>query len=273
MSNMQVYILRANCIAVAGDYTPFWANRDNNHGWEVVLDKNGRGNAGLFNKAAKIYRKMFSHQPGNLAFQATKGEPLPGWLANKSYIDVTDQYLETTDITVALEYPSPKPARFAYICVFNGGEWRPIHWSPIRDGKATFTKMGRGIAYLVAYYCPDDKIEPAAAPFLLSDNGRITRLAADSKQVGKIALTAIKPTIRDDDLKKELVGKKVEQGKEYELFVYERGWKSLGKSRAAAKDQGLFEKLPIGGLYWMVTGGDRETARIFTIDAGKQRFW
>ncbi|MFL5245366.1 MAG: hypothetical protein ACJ8FY_24995 [Gemmataceae bacterium] len=272
MSNMQVYVYRANCIAVAGDYTPFWANRDNNHGWEVVLDKDGNGNAGLFNKAAKVYRKMFSHNLDNLFSQVNKDEKMPPWLSLRSYKDVTDQYMETTDVTTQLDYAPATPARFAYICVFNGGEWRPIQWALVKEGKATFTKMGRGIAYLVGYF-QDDKVIPAAPPFILDDKGKVVLLVADSKKAAQAKLTETRPTIKDDDLKKELAGKEVEKGKKYTLSVWDRGWKTLANQTAGQQDPARFEKLPAGGLYWITTAEDRETARIFTIENGKQRFW
>jgi len=272
MSNMQVYVYRANCIAVAGDYTPFWANRDNNHGWEVVLDKDGKGNAGLFNKAAKVYRKMFSHNLDNLFFQVNKDEKMPPWLSLRSYKDVTDQYMPTTEVTINLDYAPPKPTRFAYICVFNGGEWRPIHWAWAKEGKATFNKMGRGIAYLVGYY-QDDKVIPAAPPFLLDEKGKLTTLVADAEKTEHIKLTETRPIIKDDDLKKELAGKEIEKGKKYTLSVWDRGWKSLGEQTTGLQDPALFEKLPAGGLYWITTLDDRETARIFTVENGKQRFW
>lgn len=271
MSNLQVYVYRANGIAVAGDYTPFWANRDNNHGWEVLLDKDGRGHAGLFNKAAKVYRKTFAHHRDNLFFQADKGAALPPWLALRSYRDVTDQYMATTHVTLALDPPS-RPTRFAYLCVFNGGKWQPIHWGRVQDGQATFTKMGRGIVYLAGYYL-DGKVVPAAPPFLLDDKSQQTKLAADARQMGQVRLTDLRPAIKDDDLKKELPGKGVEKGKAYELFVWERGWKSLGKTAAGPTDPAVLGRLPVGGLYWLVTADNRETARIFTIEGGKQRFW
>lgn len=272
MANMQVYLYRANGIAVAGDYTPYWANRDNNHGWEVILDANGRGSAGLFNKAAKVYRKMFSHNPANLYFQRQGDEPLPPWLANRSYRDVTDQYMPTTDLAVPMEYAPPRPTRFAYLCVFNGGEWRPIHWGRVKDGKATFEKMGRGIAYLPAYYLGEERLIPAGPPFILDGSGKRRPLNANGGRLESTRVLGLTPAIKDDDLKKELPARGVERGKKYQLFVWDQGWRLLG-SVAGELPNASWEKLPAGGLYWLVGEDDRETARIFTVEAGKQRFW
>ena len=46
ITNMMMYAMRANAVACAADYTPLWADRDNNHAWEVTLDANGRGERG-----------------------------------------------------------------------------------------------------------------------------------------------------------------------------------------------------------------------------------
>src|SRR5579872_7455719 len=69
IANMTSYALRANAIPFGSDYTPFWADRDNNHAWTVILDEKGEGRAGLSNRAAKIYRKTYALQFQNLAFQ------------------------------------------------------------------------------------------------------------------------------------------------------------------------------------------------------------
>jgi len=156
------YALRANAIPAATDYTPFWADRDNNHAWTVILNERGEGRAGLAHRAAKVYRQTYSHQLGNLAFKLQPGEKAPRWLERKSYVDVTRQYMETTDVTVKLAGPVPKGARFAYLCVFNEGEWHAIHWGRIDlRHQVTFTQMGRNICYLPAYYI-DDKSSPPA---------------------------------------------------------------------------------------------------------------
>ena len=80
ITNMVMYAWRANAIAAASDYTPAWADRDNNHAWEVVLDNQGHGHAGLGSRAAKVYRKMFARQPTALGTLLRDGETAPRWL-------------------------------------------------------------------------------------------------------------------------------------------------------------------------------------------------
>ena len=163
ITNMQTYAARSLALATAADYTPAWAHRDNNHAWNVLLDKAGRG----FHKgnahAAKVYRKTFALQRDNLAFRLPEGRKAPNrFLASETYIDVTDQYAPTTDVTVTAS-DAAGTERFAYLCVFNGGSWTAIHWGPIDEGRVTFDRMGRNIVYLPAVHV-NDALVPIAPP-------------------------------------------------------------------------------------------------------------
>jgi hypothetical protein len=269
ITNMSAYVMRAAAIASAQDYTPYWANRDNNHAWPVTLDENGEGFAKQGNVAAKIYRKTFSQQRENLAFRLEEGEKAPPWLNRRTYRDVTDQYMPTSDLAIVLTGDTPEGARFAYLSVFNGGEWKAIHWGRIvedrvvistprgehcesLDPTARFDRMGRGIAYLPTYY-HDGELLPAASPFFLAKDGGITHFAKGS----------------GTPITGELSGK---EGQEYELFFWKDGWQSLGRGTGGGAPM-RFEDLPPGALYWLVADGSRKLERIFSLDAdGKPRF-
>jgi len=261
ISNMLAYAFRANAVMSATDYTPYWADRDNNHAWEVLLNSAGRGRAGLSHGAAKVYRKTFSIQRDSLGAVKTEDEKVPRWLAGRNYRDVTQDYMETTDVTVRLTVGRPESARFAYLCVFNGGEWKAIHWSPIEGKHATFTDMGRRIAYLPAYYVNDEPV-PAAEPFILSEGGEIRVL--DGASGGTISIDIAvegEPTIR---VKPDIA---------YELFVWEGGWSSVGRRTADGGQPATFEAVPAARLYWLVADGSRRLERIFTVDGGKAVHW
>lgn len=271
ITNMQMYAMRANAIAAAADYTPHWPDRDNNHAWQVILDADGRGDVELSSRAAKVYRKMFSAQPDSLACRKTDEEKVPRWLGGKNYVDVTSQYLETTDVTIHLETERPENARFAYICVFNGGQWKAIHWGDIADDCVTFTEMGRNIAYLPAYYV-EKELVPAGPPFILTLEEDIRTLDAESEPELTIEMAATTPKTPDADTHRDRPRIVVKPGKTYELFVWDDDWVSLGKQ--VAGDQPVsFESVPGGGLYWLVEEGSRRLERIFTIDGGKQVWW
>jgi hypothetical protein len=165
MTNLAIYAMRANGLAVTSDYTPHWANTGNNHAWNAIVTPGGEvipfmgaeanpGKYELANKLAKAYRKMYSQQMKNLAFQETKEASVPGWLNGKSYIDVTNDYVPTAEIDIVFDKSIPDSADIAYLCVFNDAEWKPIDWARIDVGKnqAAFTNMGMEVAYLPALY-------------------------------------------------------------------------------------------------------------------------
>ncbi len=269
---MQIYVMRANGIAVAGDFTPYWANRDNNHAWEVLLDEKGQGHAGLFNVAAKVYRKGYSHNLENLFFKNGGGDGIPKWLSGRTFRDVTDQYMTTSNVSIELNEPTPNGIRFAYICVFNGGEWKSIHWCNCVNKQATFSNMGQNVLYLPAYFV-EDSIVPAASPFILDKKGESVQLSANFDLLEQKQLSKVAPAIKDDDLKTEFPEEKTVAGANYEIMVWNNGWQSLGKHIVDPGDSAVISRLPVGGLYWMVSDTNRETARPFTIDDGKPRYW
>lgn len=265
ISNMMAYAARASATLCASDYTPAWADRDNNHAWEVVLDAQGRGKAGLAHRAAKVYRKTFAIERSSLG--AIRGdEPAPRWLSGTHFRDVTREYLETSDVRVKVE----GRGRFAYLCVFNGGEWVAIHWARVEGGVATFTAMGRGIAYLPAWHDGKDLL-PAAAPLLLLGNGSMRPLPGNGPPM-KLAATATSPQKTSPDTKQVTPVSFLATGKMYELHRWDGGWKRMGVG-AAGEGALLFEGLPADSLYWLTEPGSKKLERIFTIEGGKQLWW
>ncbi len=282
MTNLTIYAMRANGLAVTSDYTPAWANAGNNHAWNAIVTPDGRvipfmgaeanpGEYHLANKVAKAYRKMFGKQEENLAFQKRKQEKIPGWLSGKNYIDVTAEYEDVCNVTVSFKQEIPDSVDIAYLCVFNDGEWKPIHWGRIENDKAVFTDMGKNIAYLPALYL-NEKVVPSGAPFILHNDCRIRELEPDDQKKTSVQLTS--STQRKQEVSTEGITKTfLTPGKEYELYYWKDDWKLLGSSVASDKPL-VFEGIPSGCLYWLVEkGSDREEERIFTIEDGKQVFW
>ena len=281
MTNIAIYAMRANGLGVTSDYTPFWANSGNNHAWNAILTPDGKvvpfmgaeanpGEYQLWNKLAKVYRKMYSKQPDNLIFQKRKQEKVPPWLAGKSYIDVTKDYVPTNDVTIRLEAQIPDSVDIAYICVFNSGEWQAIHWGRIIDGGVTFTAMGTGIAYLPAFYL-NEKIVPAGPPFILGDDNSIATVKPKSEEKSSIKLlstTAKKLEISTDGIEKVSFN----PGTEYELFCWNGEWQSLGSIISEDKPL-IFNEVPSGSLYWLVAKNSDREERIFTIENGSQVWW
>jgi hypothetical protein len=270
ITNMISFGMRSVAAMCASDYTPWWADRDNNHAWEVVLDAEGRGRAGLSNRCAKVYRKTFAIQPCSLAMQKRDDEEVPRWLSSSHYIDVTEQYLPVTDAVVTLA-PVPAGQRFAYLAVFNGGEWRPIQWARIEGGRASFRAMGRDICYLPMVHAGGRDM-PAAAPFILDKEGRMHPLGGTSMQREALRASSTKPATPDADTGATFPTTVVKSQSGYELFWWSDGWKSRGRIEAGMQDH-LFENLPQDGLYWLVEDGSEKLERIFTVEDGRQVFY
>ena len=275
ITNMVSFGMRSVAAMCASDYTPWWAASDNNHAWEVVLDANGEGRAGLAGRAAKVYRKTFAHQPASLAAIKRDDEVVPRWLSTSHYVDVTAQYQPVSDVAVDLA-AVPEGARYAYIAVFNGGSWKPIHWAPIEGGqgvaRAVFKDMGRNICYLPMYHIAGTD-RPAGDPFVLDADGVVHPLAARSAGGTTLVATTTKPEITDPDTGALRVRTQVKPDSAYELFVWKGGvWTPVGRIERSENGH-AFEGLLGDGLYWLVEDGSEKLERIFTVDGGAQVFW
>ncbi len=281
MTNITIYAMRANGLAVTSDYTPFWANSGNNHAWNAIVDSQNKvipfmgaecnpGDYRLANKLAKVYRKTYSKQPNNLVYQTRKQKSVPGWLGGKSYADVTKDYVNTCNVTIRFEKPIPDSVDIAYICVFNSGEWQAIQWGRIVNDSATFPDMGLDIAYLPALYL-NGKIEPWGDPIIVGNDCKITALRPDSSN--GTALSLISTTQRKQEISTDGITKTfLTPGTEYELNYWNDGWNSF--SKIIAKDKPIvFKNVPSGALYWLTAKDSDKEERIFTIENGQQVWW
>ena len=282
MTNLTIYALRANGLAVTSDYTPYWANTGNNHAWNAILTLEGQvvpfmgaesnpGDYKLQHIMAKTYRKTYSQQKDNLIFQKRKQEKVPGWLAGKSYADVTAEYVDVCDVTVEFTEKIPDSVDIAYLCVFNSGEWKAIQWGRIDKNAALFREMGRGIAYVPALYI-NEEIVPVGPPFILDDSCVIETCRPDAanKTVLKLWSTTRRTLDRSTD---NIEQASFAPGKDYELYYWDNGdWQTVGTVTAGKKAL-VFEEVPAGALYWLVEKDSDREERIFTYSDGRQIWW
>lgn len=282
MTNLAIYAMRANGLAVTSDYTPFWANSGNNHAWNAIATPDGRvlpfmgaesdpGVYRLSNKLAKVYRKTFDRQPDNLIFLKRKQKEVPRWLGGKNYVDVTGSYTGVCDVTVKFSRTIPDSVDIAYLCVFNSGEWQAIHWGRINGDSAVFTDMGDdGIVYLPALYLSEE-IVPWGDPFILRNDCSETILkknAGETSSIKVVSTTRRGQNESTDGIEKSFLT----PGKTYELFYWDDGWQSGGETVAEEKPI-IFGGLPRGCLYWLVEDGSDREERIFTLENGLQVWW
>ncbi len=301
MTNFTIFALRANGICVVSDYTPYWANSGNNHAWNAVMDRDGKAIPfmgceadpkayKLSGKIGKAYRKSFGHQRDNLSAKLNKNERSPGWLSGDEFIDVTKDYATIADVSLKLTDPIPDSVRFAYLCVFNSGEWKPIHWSWIKGKKTNFTAMGCDVMYAPAFYYkkkPDEKakLETTGSAFILThrkllgifpQSGKCITLDGDTANKISVALWSTTKKVYANATEEKRIAA-LDSGATYELSYWDKEWKSLGKKLFSDKSKPLvFDNVPANRVYWLVKDivSDEHEERIFTIDPqGAQVWW
>ena len=282
MTNLTIYAMRAMGIPVMSDFTPYWAKTGNNHAWNAIIDTTGKviifmgaeSNPGVYklNRAiSKVYRKTFAKQQNSLAAIKDEWEKAPRYINRNNIVDVTGDYVPVADVNLTLEKDVPDSTNYAYICVFNTGEWKAIQWSKIADNrKVTFTDMGKDIAYLPAYYV-SEKIIPSGKQFILTKEGAIVFNEADKTNLISIKLisTTRKITKNATDNIEQTFFK---DGENYELLYWDYEWISLGKQKATGKPL-IFKNVPSNALYWLVAENSRKEERIFTIDEKGDQVW
>jgi len=279
MTNITIYAMRANGLAVTSDFTPYWANAGNNHAWNAIITTDhgvipfmgaeaNPGDYELQYKFAKVYRKMFAEQPDNLIFQKRKQDEIPGWLSGKSYIDVTPDYTEVRNFTARFEKEVPDSIDISYICVFNSGNWKAIDWARIEDSsglnESYYTDLAPGIAYLPALY-QNEKIVPFGAPFYLSDS--IIEFIADT--INLITLPLNETTSPEKAASTDgVMQTNLKSGQEYELMVWMNDqWMPYGVERVV-NGSITFKNVPSHALYWMTEAESEKEERIFYFSDG-----
>lgn len=188
--------LRAVGIPTAMDYVPMWGNRSMSHSWNVIFVDDEKfipfglneelGIHFFFrpnDKLPKVYRYTFDKQPEQVAYSADSSMSTVLELRNPCLMDVTDKYVETSDVTVNLDdgrkgYKSP----WIHLCVFANNDWYPICYAKREGNIATFKEMGRGIVYLPVSYNKIGDMIPEGNPFILCHDGSQKEIAANVSQ-------------------------------------------------------------------------------------------
>lgn len=176
----KVKVLRSLGIAAALDYTPYYA--DSTLGYystTVILPNNKKlvltasSNHKIpypQGKVAKVYRRSHSNDPKSLFSIKNRKTHTPPFLGNYNYLDVTDEYLQTADVSIDFADTS----QFVYLAIFNENKWKPIHWSqPGDDGKAHFLSMGTEINYMPVIISDKEVVSIGNEFFLSIDGGKV----------------------------------------------------------------------------------------------------
>jgi len=288
MTNFAIYAMRANGLAITSDYTPYWPDRSNNHAWnsivllggEVIPFMGSEANPGSYNlqdRIAKVYRKLFSQEKGTLEQLMPDSLKAPPWMGYSNYRDVTNKYVDVSDVTVNIVTEQP----FLYIAVYNDNKWNPIHWGEVVErNSVTFTNMGRDIAYMPVSYeivdtilvddeeKPQYEAIPAAAPLILTKEGFLTyfdnSLLPEREKINQ-----------KFSLHKTGHGgvNKVKVDSTYTWFAWvEDDWQEL-EDTTAMTDSLVFDFYYPNTLYKVEKECLHPDPRIFTVENGEVIFW
>lgn len=181
------------------DHFPFYSNRNGYHYWcvDLPLISKELNIVGTFDRrSAKVYRHTFSPNP---TLSRENEEFIPELFLNPFRQDVTSLYYYTTDIKI--ENATTSTPRYAYLCVFNNLQWKPIAAGEVSRGQVEFKQLVKNIAYLPAYYNSPATITPLNYPFILDTKGEITFLIPDKQHTHMLHLERKNPDLSGKLLK------------------------------------------------------------------------
>lgn len=270
---INAYVMRTFGIPATIDIIPLWGARNGGHNTEVFWDEKKQafkappGRLLYPSFPAKVFRLTF--KPHHLWTDSIKPFVhntlfLLEYLKHDHWIDVTEEHVKTVDIEYIL--PEATNQKYAYICVFNHGKWKPIYWSTINDGgKAIFRNMGNGILYRIAI--PDNGNYK-----LISNIIRVDTLCHISSNLPNIKSTT-KLTLSRFNKNNDAI---IKSGKSYNLYYWseENLWNLHGTEICGSDTIITFDNVPYNTYYRLTRVDGSETLeRIFTYDNGKQKWW
>lgn len=269
LADLGVFTMRSLGIPATINVIPYWATSTGGHSNNTFFDENQKpipfdyGNKDydqkLVREPAKVLRITYSKQPNTIAsIEAAINIP-QGYLRDQNYIDVTQEYWQTTTVQCSL-YPDSNAPKTVFIATFNGLQWKPFWWGNITNDQAEFTQICKGTVILPQYY-KNEKMIPAAPPIWVGENeNRI--LTPDYSQLQNITIASkanyllIKPNVS------------------YKLFYWDTVWKLIDSKMAGEDTQEfIYEKVPKNALLLLLSSDSKGYERPFVVDEKGERTW
>lgn len=213
--------LRSLGIPATIDFVPQWANRSMGHSWSVIFINDntaitlgsGEEAGAHFNNAsekkiAKVFRFSYQSNTDLAEISSEKEESVPKLFKQTGFLDVTSEYVKTSDVVIGLNEDSEVLSRkWIFLAVFDNQDWIPIWFAKNEDGNATFSKLGRGVAYLPFVYGSNGDFIGASNPFIIKDDGQIQELSTDDRTLTKAILSRKYPESKSTKMnKREIIG-------------------------------------------------------------------
>lgn len=176
-------------IPSAIDFTPAWPDYNGSHYWNSILDPEvvlSLKNENLAYRAAKVYRKTYSHQP---CPKDNGLDYIPTLFQSPFIKDVTDLYVTNADISVDIKTQKGDKPGNVYLSVFCDRKWDPIAWASTTSGKKVdFHSLGVDVLYQPLYYRGKQEVI-AGYPFVLTMDKKIRPLIPKKDSLIRLHLT------------------------------------------------------------------------------------
>ena len=186
---------RAAGIPVAIDYVPVWGYGNRGHTWGVVHAPNGKDMPfvpiymspytihKINETVSKVYRRTYAHNDEIVRLNAS-GEYVPQTFRNIFQRDVTPLYVVPRDITVKVDSPN----KYVYLCTSSRSAWKPVAFTEVKGGKATFKDVGPGIVFMAVAYDNNGNMLPLTEPIKFDRDGSLSEIVADTDSLIDVTL-------------------------------------------------------------------------------------
>ena len=196
---MTMINMRSTGIPVALDFTPQWAERSIGHTWNALLTNEKKIIAfgsftdeepGILHKACENMVKVFRYtytMNHKLLELNLKEKEVPGTFRNLFIRDVTEQYMQTTDLTVPVKFNADIETHYGYLAAFDNSEWVPLDFGKRDGSKIRFGNIGRTAALLPVVIDASGFVQPVNYPFSITRDDEIRYFIPDT--VNRTTLT------------------------------------------------------------------------------------
>jgi len=195
MSALAVFSMRALGIPVTAEYYPRGLESRTGHGWNCVRDSSNKHISFMGTERAPnrfslpaIPIKVFRNTYGLQDHIKTSDKNIPPLLkTNGNVVDVSEQYIVCSDISVQLKYLPVVPTNYVYLSYEDENQWHPIAWAIDSGQPITFSSMKRSILYLPVYYA-SYQLTVAGDAFWLDKNGSMVHFVSDFQNTSDTVL-------------------------------------------------------------------------------------
>lgn len=271
----KLYSFRSLGIPAAYEVIPLYGKFNYGHAETSMMYRDGKfycteGNTDMPYKyqIAKMYRMQYSRVKNNpydlIKMLGEEEINIPDYFNMPFYIDITRDRTIVSDITIKLHNELNSSTKVYYLCVYNGGEWKPIDWAK-KNKVISFKNIGRKNLYQLADYVQGNQ-RLLDHPFVLDTLGNILPIFSQYNP-NKTGSIKVEKFDRNNLF---------ESGNTYILYHWDsnnKKWKNIETKKA--DENGKFLIASQTGVLFKIEkkGLEITPSRPFTIQNDQQIWW